>query len=136
MALGISLIEEWVFRGFLVNQLLEALVPWGAALVSSLIFAGLHLVWEGKATLPQLPGLWLMGLVLCLARWVDQDRLGIAWGLHSSWVWGIASLDLAQILTPTGQGPNWLQGTEGKPLAGVLSLCLILLTGGVLWLMK
>jgi hypothetical protein len=133
LALFVSFIEEWIFRGFLVNQLLDAYSIWVSAFVSSLIFALLHLVWEGQATVPQLPGLWLMGMVLFLARWVDGGSLGLAWGLHAGWIWGIASLDTAQILQVTGKGPAWMTGLAGKPLAGVLGLLLLLGTGGTLW---
>ncbi|WP_052128690.1 CPBP family intramembrane glutamic endopeptidase [Neosynechococcus sphagnicola] len=133
LALWISFTEELVFRGFVLTQLQAALPPWAAAVIASVIFALLHLIWEGQGTLPQIPGLWLMGMVLCLARWVDHNQLGLAWGLHAGWVWGIALLDLTATITVTNQAPQWLTGWDGKPLSGCLCLLLLLLTGGGIW---
>ncbi|GAB4379348.1 MAG: type II CAAX endopeptidase family protein [Elainellaceae cyanobacterium] len=135
LATWISLIEELVFRGFLINQLQHNFAAWVAATIASLIFAGLHLIWEGKDNLPQLPGLWLMGMVLVLARWVDGGNLGLAWGLHAGWVWLIATTDSTQAITYTGKGATWLRGLVGKPLAGVFGILFLLGTGGVLWLL-
>ncbi|MFM6203069.1 MAG: lysostaphin resistance A-like protein, partial [Dolichospermum sp.] len=73
-------IEELVFRGFLLTKLEQNYSIWLAAIISSLVFAILHLVWEQKETIPQLPGLWLMAMVLVLATLVDGHNLGIAWG--------------------------------------------------------
>jgi uncharacterized protein len=136
LALGIwvSLTEELIFRGFLLNQLQQSFSPWIAAAIASLIFALLHLVWEGQENIPQLPGLWLMGMVLVLARWIDSGDLGLAWGLHAGWIWAIATIDTAGVLVPTGKGAVWLTGLGGKPLAGVLGILFLLGTGGVLWI--
>lgn len=134
LALWISGIEELVFRGFVQTKLEQDFSIGLAAAISSLIFAILHLVWEQTETKPQLPGLWLMGMVLVLARWVDGGSLGLAWGLHTGWVWAIASLDTLGLITYTGKGSEWVTGKYGKPLAGVVGIGLLLVTGGVLWL--
>ncbi|NJR39325.1 MAG: CPBP family intramembrane metalloprotease [Leptolyngbyaceae cyanobacterium CSU_1_4] len=135
LGIGVGLIEELVFRGFLLNQLQQDYLPWMAAAIASLMFALLHLVWEGKENIPQLPGLWLMGMVLVLARWVDGGELGLAWGLHAGWIWAIATLDTAELIAPTGKGAAWLTGWGGKPLAGALGILFLLGTGGALWVM-
>ncbi|MDJ0708214.1 MAG: CPBP family intramembrane metalloprotease [Leptolyngbyaceae cyanobacterium MO_188.B28] len=136
LALCISWTEELVFRGFLVNQLQLDYIPWIAAAISSLIFAVLHLVWEGQENIPSLPGLCLMGMVLVLARWADDGSLGLAWGLHTGWVWGMASLDTAQVTSQTGKGPLWILGKPGQPLAGLMTMLLLLGTAAVVWLVK
>lgn len=136
LALCISGIEELIFRGFLLTQLQQDFVPVIAAVISSTIFALLHLVWEQQETLPQLPGLWLMGMVLVLARWVDGGSLGLAWGLHSGWVWAIACLDTLGIINYTGTGSEWVTGRYGKPLAGVVGIGLLLVTGTLLWFLS
>lgn len=128
LGLWVGVIEELVFRGFLLNQLLTTFDFWTATIGSSLVFALLHLVWEGQETLPQLPGLSLMGVVLCLAVGA-QGSLGLAWGLHAGWVWTIATLDSAQLICYSKTAPDWLAGSEGKPLAGVMGLLFLLLTG-------
>jgi len=133
LGLWISGTEELIFRGFLLNQLQNDYSAWIAASISSAIFAFLHLIWEWHDTLPQLPGLWLMGMVLVVARWVDGGSLGLAWGLHTGWIWGIAVLDSTHFVTDTGEGPTWLIGKDGKPLAGAIGLILLLVTGTFLW---
>ncbi|MBE9192305.1 CPBP family intramembrane metalloprotease [Gloeocapsopsis crepidinum LEGE 06123] len=134
LALWVSATEELIFRGFVLTQLQQDYTLAIAAIGSSVIFAVLHLVWEQRETVPQLFGLWLMGIVLVLARLVDGGSLGLAWGLHSGWVWAIASIDTAGILTYTGKAPEWVTGKYGKPLAGMLGIFLLLATGGILWL--
>ncbi|MBW4448194.1 MAG: CPBP family intramembrane metalloprotease [Spirirestis rafaelensis WJT71-NPBG6] len=133
VALFVGGIEELVFRGFLFTQLAQDYPVWVAAVISSLIFALLHLVWERRETTPQLPGLWLMGMVLVLARFVDRGNLGLAWGLHAGWVWAIASLDTAELITYTGKVPEWLTGKNKKPLAGAAGIVCLLLTGLILY---
>jgi membrane protease YdiL (CAAX protease family) len=132
VALFVGGIEELVFRGFLFTQLQQNYPIWLAAIISSLVFAVLHLVWEQKETLPQLPGLWLMGMVLVLARLADGNSLGIAWGLHAGWVWAIATIDTAGLITYTDQVPTWVTGINKKPLAGLTGIICVLATGGVL----
>lgn len=133
LALWVGWTEELVFRGFVQTQLEQNISPWGAAAVVSLVFALLHWVWEGRAVAPQLPGLWLMGMVLVLSRQVDRGNLGLAWGLHAGWVWTIASLDALQLLRYTHKVPDWLTGHNAKPLAGVIGIGFLLLTAGGLW---
>jgi uncharacterized protein len=134
IALLVGAIEELIFRGFLFTELNREYPIWLAAVISSVIFALLHLVWEQRETIPQLPGLWLMGMVLVLARFVDRGNLGIAWGLHAGWVWAIATLDTAELITYTGKVSEWVTGKNKKPLAGVAGIVCVLIAGGILWL--
>jgi membrane protease YdiL (CAAX protease family) len=133
VALFVGGIEELVFRGFLLTQLEKDYGIWVAAIISSLIFALLHLVWEQRETAPQLPGLWLMGMVLVVARLADSNHLGIAWGLHAGWVWAIATIDTAELITYTGKVPELYTGKNKKPLAGLTGVVCVVLTGAILW---
>lgn len=134
IALLVGGIEELIFRGFLFSELAQDYPIWIAATISSLIFAVLHLVWERSETIPQVPGLWLMGMVLVLARFVDRGNLGLAWGLHAGWVWAIATIDTADLVTYTGKVSEWFTGKNKKPLAGLVGIICVLGTGVVLWL--
>lgn len=134
VALFVGGVEELVFRGFLFAELQVDYRVWIAAIVSSLIFALLHLVWERRETLPQLPGLWLMGMVLVLARFVDGGNLGLPWGLHSGWVWVIATIDTVGAIDYTGNVSELVTGKYNKPLAGVAGIACLLLSGGILYL--
>ncbi|MCL1463928.1 CPBP family intramembrane glutamic endopeptidase [Argonema galeatum] len=132
IGLLVSGIEELIFRGFLLNELQQDYSILVAAIISSLIFALLHLVWEIEETLPQMLGLWLMGMVLVLARLVDGGSLGLAWGLHAGWIWGIATIDTAKLINYTGKGSTWITGFSEKPLAGLAGILCLLGTGVVL----
>jgi uncharacterized protein len=133
IALLVAGIEELVFRGFLFTELAQDYPVWLAAAISSLIFALLHLVWEQRETAPQLPGLWLMGMVLVLARFATSGNLGLAWGLHAGWVWAIATIDTAELITYTGIVSDWFTGKNKKPLAGLAGIICVLGTGVIIW---
>jgi membrane protease YdiL (CAAX protease family) len=133
LGLWVGLTEEFIFRGIFQSILEQDYNQWVAAIIASSIFAVVHLLWERQETFPQLPGLWLMGMVLVLARWVDGDSLGLAWGLHAGWIWGLSSLDAAQLISYTGQGKNWMIGINQQPLAGVMGILFLLVTGLFLW---
>lgn len=133
LGLWVGLTEELIFRGFLFNQLQQNYATGVAAAIASLIFALLHLVWEGKANLPQLPGLWLMGMVLVLARWLDGGQLGLAWGLHTGWIWTMAYLDAVEAIDYPKPNLEWLTGLNGQPLAGLMGMLFLLTTGLALW---
>ncbi|MBE9010361.1 CPBP family intramembrane metalloprotease [Pseudanabaenaceae cyanobacterium LEGE 13415] len=127
LGIWIGFTEELVFRGFFFGQFGADF--WTSAIVSSVVFALLHLIWEGKENIAQLPGLTLMGVVLCLAFIQNQSSIGLAWGLHAGWVWMIASLDAAEILQYEENAPEWFTGIDRKPLAGLLGLLFLLGTG-------
>ncbi len=135
LALLVGGVEELVFRGFMQTQLQQTIAVGSAAAAVSLLFAALHGLWEGKTLLPQLPGLWLMGLVLTLACRVDAG-LGLAWGLHAGCVWVLASLDALGFTAYSGKAPIWLTGWNDQPLAGLLGLLFLLATGTGLWVCR
>ncbi|HBB30461.1 MAG TPA: CPBP family intramembrane metalloprotease domain-containing protein [Cyanobacteria bacterium UBA8803] len=135
LGLLVGIAEELIFRGFLVNELQQDYSIAVAAAISSVIFALLHLIWEQQDTLPQLPGLWLMGMVLVLARLVDGGSLGLPWGLHAGWIWGLTCLESAQLISYTGKGPIWMTGWRENPLAGVAGFVCLLGVGFLLLLM-
>lgn len=132
LALWISATEELIFRGYLQTILQQDYSVLIAAAIASLIFAIAHLVWEAKETLPQLPGLWLMGMVLTLARIADNGSLGLAIGIHTAWIWGITTLDTAQAINPTDKVPEWITGIAAKPLAGAAGILLLIATATIL----
>lgn len=129
LALAIALVEELIFRGIFQNQLQTLLNPWLTAIGISALFALLHLLWERRLTVYQLPGLWLLGMVLVIARFGDNGNLALAWGLHGGWVFGLASLDASGLITyPNPEGNLWV-GKANQPLAGVAGILCLGLTG-------
>ena len=135
LALGVGFIEELIFRGFFFVELKQDYLIWQTAIISSAIFALLHLVWEAKETIYSLPGLWLMGIILILARMVNNDSLALAWGLHTGWIWILSTLGEANLISYTGKASIWLTGTEKQPLAGLAGIVCLLITGGIFFLL-
>ncbi|MEG5136004.1 MULTISPECIES: CPBP family intramembrane glutamic endopeptidase [unclassified Microcoleus] len=136
LAVWISATEELIFRGCLQNLLQQDYSILTAGAIASFIFAIAHLIWAAKETLPQLPGLWLMGMVLTLARIADNGSLGLAIGLHAGWIWGITTVDTEGAIKPTQNVPEWITGIAAKPLAGAAGILLLLATAAVVLLIK
>ncbi|MEG4288252.1 CPBP family intramembrane metalloprotease [Microcoleus sp. C2C3] len=134
LAVWISATEELIFRGCLQTILQQDYSVLIAAAIASFIFAIAHLIWAAKETLPQLPGLWLMGMVLTLARIADNGSLGLAIGIHAAWIWGITTVDTEGAINPTGRAPEWITGIAAKPLAGAAGILLLLATATLLFL--
>ncbi|MGB3614829.1 MAG: CPBP family intramembrane glutamic endopeptidase [Elainellaceae cyanobacterium] len=134
LAVGVSLVEEVIFRSFLLTQFSKTAPFYLSAGLSSLIFALLHLVWDWQNTRFQLAGLWTMGMVLAWAYRLDGFSLGLPWGLHAGWILGIALVELQGKLLPTGQVAVWITGAAEQPLAGLSTLSFLGGTAGLLWL--
>jgi uncharacterized protein len=135
LSLFISIIEEAIFRGYIFSTLLTDYPWWFAAVISSLIFSLLHLVWNQQDTLPQIPGLWLMGMILIGARIINNGSIGLAIGLHAGWIWGLTYIDSTQLLTYR-QKNSWLTGFNQQPLAGIAGISCLIVTGFILWLIS
>lgn len=135
LSLFISIVEEVVFRGYIFNTLQRDNYLWLAAISSSAIFALLHLIWERRKTIPQLPGLWLMGMVLIGATIGDRGHIYLALGLHAGWVWGLTCIDSAQLLTYNYRN-HWFTGIEEQPLAGIAGICCLGIAGVGIWLLN
>jgi membrane protease YdiL (CAAX protease family) len=125
--------EELIFRGWLQTQLALALSPWGAALIGSGLFALAHLIWDGSDGVWQQPGLWLLGMVLVVARWADGGAIAIAWGLHAGWVTGLAYIGEFVRPSPVAAKPTWLTGRAAQPLTDVWDCSLLILTAVLVW---
>jgi uncharacterized protein len=132
LALWIGCSEEVIFRGFLQLELAAIYGFWEAGIIASLIFALLHLPWERQQTWPQIPGLWLMGIVLTGAVAINQQHLWLAIGLHAGWVWGLTCLDAAEMITYQNSAPAWFVGKFQQPLAGMAGILALMGTAMML----
>jgi uncharacterized protein len=132
LALWIGVSEEVIFRGFIQIELAGTFPFWLAGIIASAIFAILHLLWERQQTWPQIPGLWLMGMVLTGAVAIDHQQLWLAIGLHTGWVWGLTCLDAAQMITYQTTAPVWFVGKYQQPLAGLAGILALVGTGVIL----
>ena len=106
----IALLEELVFRGYILHQLLACSKP-VAVLGSSTLYALVHLrsqfVWPGTAY--DLIGLFLLGGVLALSV-LKTKQLYLAMGLHAAFAYGaIVNKLFLEFTTPS---LRWLVGTN------------------------
>ena len=125
VALGVGCAEEFLFRGWLLDELQRDWGWWGAMVGSSLLFALLHFIkpWsEVIRTFPQFPGLFLLGLTLVLGKRSCQGRLGINVGLHGGLVWSYYLVVVGELTHSLGTVPPWVTGIDQNPLAGLLGL--------------
>lgn len=131
LGLGIAGAEEFIFRGFIQQILVADYGMLIATLITSSLFALSHLIWNVRQTWAQLPGLWLMGIVLTFACITNDGNLGFAIGVHGGWIWAMTTLEPATRLITTGKVPGWVTGVAGQPLAGVSGVLFLLATASL-----
>lgn len=135
-ALGIGLAEELFFRGWILGELERDYKRATSAGINAAIFALAHFIKplaEVMRTLITFPALFILGLTLVWAKWKQDDRLGIAIGLHSGLVWGYYILNVGQLLEYTKKVPAWITGIDGNPIAGLMGLSFL---GVLAWWVK
>lgn len=136
LGLGVSLAEELLFRGWLLDELRLDYGNLWASLQAMLGFAVLHFLRpleEILRTWPQFPGLLLVAAVLILARHRTGERLALPLGLHAGWIWGISLIHNLDWIRYTQQVPAWVTGIDNNPLAGLVGCGFLILTGGLIW---
>jgi uncharacterized protein len=124
-AFGIALLEELIFRGWILYELEQDYRKNTALWVSSILFAIAHFlkpIAEVIRTLITFPALLLLGLILVWAKRKYCDCLNICIGIHAGLVWGYYILNVGNLITDTNQVSDWITGIDGNPIAGVLGL--------------
>lgn len=127
-ALGVGFAEELVFRGWLLDELERDYNPKVALGVDAIAYAVLHFLKplsEMIRTLPQFPGLVLLGLTLVWTKRSSRGLLGLPIGLHAGLVWGYYIINVGQLVKYSGQVSPWMTGVDGNPLAGFMGLLLL-----------
>jgi uncharacterized protein len=121
VSLGVGLAEELAFRGWLLDELQRDCSLKAALWGSSLVFAGLHFlkpISEVLRTLPQFPGLVLLGLALVWAKRSRSGRLGLSIGLHAGLIWGYYMIQVGELVEYSNKVPEWVTGIDQNPLVG------------------
>jgi membrane protease YdiL (CAAX protease family) len=134
----IAFTEEMVFRGYILNNLMESMNKWAALGVSAVLFTFAHGSNPG-ITFIAVINLVLAGLLLGI-NFIYTRNIWFAICFHFSWnflqgpVLGyeVSGLPLQSVLQPSFQGPWWLTGgsfgMEGSFVAtGLLLFSLLLL---------
>lgn len=133
--IGVAIAEESVFRGWLLNELEIDYSLTVALWANGIIFAIAHFLKPISVmieTLPAFPGLLMLGLILVLAKWKTQGKLGLPIGLHAGLVWGYYIVDVGDLIRYTNTVSPAITGIYGNPIAGVMGW--IFLFGLVIWL--
>ena len=126
----VSILEELVFRGFILQQLLSQsrLV---AVFASSTLYSLVHLKEPmfDVSTVLQLGGLFLLGVVLCLG-YLQTGQLYLSMGLHAALAYGGRVNKL--LIEFTDLSLSWLAGTS-RLVNGLAGWVMLLGIGGVIF---
>jgi membrane protease YdiL (CAAX protease family) len=133
----IAFTEEMVFRGYILNNLMESMNKWAALAVSAALFTIAHGTNPGITSVA-LVNLLLAGLLLGI-NYIYTRNIWFAIFFHFSWnflqgpVLGyeVSGLPLQGVLQPALQGPWWLTGgvfgLEGSFIITCLFMAALLL---------
>lgn len=135
MSLALGTAEELLFRGWLWDELRRDYSFKTSLVVNTLVFATLHFLKPLEAmlkSLPQFPGLVLLGLILIWAKGRSQGKLGLSIGLHAGLVGGYYLINVGNLITYTGIAPDWVTGVGKNPLAGLVGLGFLGITAGIM----
>lgn len=136
---AVAVSEELMFRGYLLQTLLEWPGTWWAALLAALIFSAFHSLNPGVSGLA-LAHLTVAGLVF-VGSYLATRRLWLAMGLHLAWnffqgpVFGFPVSGAAPhgLLSLSATGPALFTGGAFGPEGGLLGLGALLLCGLGIW---
>lgn len=132
--LMVSLLEELVMRGYLLQTLARGIGFLWAAVITSLLFSAGHLANAGESPVGLL-SVVLVGLVFCYSVW-KTGSLGWAIGFHAAWNWGQSFLfgtgnsgfdSSGNLIQTHATGPAWLSGGATGPEGSVLNIAVLLL---------
>jgi membrane protease YdiL (CAAX protease family) len=126
----VSVLEELVFRGFILQHLLMASRGF-AVIASSVAYAFVHLKGAETVTLAtgmELVGLTLFGIVLCLSA-LSTRQLSLAIGLHAAFAYGARINKL--LITCPDPSRSWLVGTS-RLVNGLASWAALLAVAGII----
>jgi membrane protease YdiL (CAAX protease family) len=127
-AVLVALVEEMLFRGMLLADLLESLPPVAAIAVGAGVYAGAHYVRSVKRYWT-LTGHLALGVLFCLA-FVVTGALWLPVGLHAGGV--LVLMGVRPFVRYVG--PPWLVGASIFPYAGVVGLGALVLLTVNMWL--
>jgi len=122
----VAIIEEFLFRGVVLGLLLRVLPAWGAACVSSAIFAGVHFMRIARPT-EAVPVTWLSGFeqIPLVCSSAPPFPL-LAWGTLSLLVAGlllaVATLRTRSLYLAIGLHAGWILGQQGLQWLGRFSI--------------
>lgn len=133
--LGVGVVEEFLGRGYLLQNLIDGLGLPAAATISCLLFMAMHIPNAGENPIGLLQVL-LAGILLVVLI-LRTRSLWMAVGFHAAWDWaqnflfGVAdsgTVTPGGLLNSTPHGPAWLSGGAAGPEGSVVALAVVALT--------
>ena len=136
--LSVAILEEYLFRGYVLSTLADGLGFWPAAIILTAFFAYAHTGNPGETRL----GIIGVGMFALFAS-ATIRRTGNLWlavGAHAGWDWGQSyfygvndsGIQIqGHLLNPRISGPDWLTGGSAGPEGSVLSLALLVVMTGL-----
>lgn len=121
-ALGVALGEELFFRGWMLDELDRDYQPLVSLTIDSTLFALLHFLKPIALviqSLPEFPGLFLLGTLTIVAKRRNGNLLGISIGLHAGLIWIYYLVNVGKLVKYTDLVPNWITGINGNPVSGI-----------------
>lgn len=138
----VSLSEEALFRGYILQTFTRAKLAWFAIAMTSLFFSAAHLGNQSASFFSTLntalAGVWL-GIAYLKTR-----TLWLVFGLHLSWNWfqgavfgievsGFKDFAGASVLTEVDSGPAWVTGGDYGLEGGIACTIVLILSTAVIW---
>jgi membrane protease YdiL (CAAX protease family) len=130
---AVAFMEELVFRGYLLNNLMQSVNKWLALLITALLFAVVHISNPDVTILPVL-NVFVAGLLLGI-NYIYTKNLWFSIFFHFIWnvfqgpVLGyeVSGFDMPFILEQNLEGPALLTGGEFGFEGSIICLLLIIL---------
>ncbi len=139
--ISVGILEELLFRGYLLQSFAEGIGKFGAALFLSVPFGIAHFFNEGGTTTGAV-ATGMAGLLLCIAYFRTRSLylpigIHITWNFTMAWVFGLP-VSGERLPEPLWRGetfdPAWLSGGSFGPEGSVL--CFIGMVGMALFIMR
>jgi uncharacterized protein len=124
-ALGVGLAEELFFRGWMLDELERDYTPKIALIADASLYAALHFLKPIPvilASIPEFPGLCLLGTIVIIAKRQNSNLLGMSIGIHAGMVWAYYIVNVGNMVKYTGRVSDWITGINGNPISGLLGL--------------
>ncbi len=124
-ALGVGLAEGLFFRGWMLDELERDYAPKIALIADAGLYAALHFlkpITVILASIPEFPGLFLLGTIVIIAKRQNSNLLGMSIGLHAGMVWAYYIVNVGNMVKYSGRVSDWITGINGNPISGLLGL--------------
>ncbi len=121
-ALGVGLGEELFFRGWMLDELDRDYQPLVSLTIASTLYALLHFIKPIAVviqSLPEFPGLFLLGTLTIVAKRQNSNLLGMSIGLHAGLIWVYYLVNVGKLVKYTDRVPDWVTGINGNPISGI-----------------